>query len=333
MASKLATLFLLLLSSYTVVGDNKITAEICKKCKCIELNGYDVHQKVDCVKTNLSSFPAASQLPAQILDLDLSMNNLQKVDKLEAMPKLTKLSLATNNISKLENFAFEKATDLALLDLSHNELTEIPETVFGTLEVLQILNLSYNRIEHLPKTLFHKCLSLYELNLEHNPIKFLNAELFAGTPNLEVLNLAHTEIFSMFDGLFEKSKKIKELDLSNNQLQAVPTAPLRMLPNLQKLDLSGNHIRELNEASFYKLSSLRELHLNKIEQLITIGKKTFSSLDHLEKLSIEDNVHLTLIDKYAFVGIFNRTWMAIKEVSFRRNSLSMLSEQTLPFCE
>jgi len=289
--------------------------------------------KVDCTREKLTTIPPASQWPADIYIFDISMNNIKRVDVMESNDDLEYLDLASNVIESIEPNAFEHLSRLFGIDLSHNQLTTIPETLFNELGSLQTLNLSYNNIEFLPDELFAKTTYLQELRLSHNPLRMLSSQVFDHSGQLKVLDLSGIEAFVLKDDVFHMLYELIELDLSDNDFMLVPFHALRSARKLKKLKLNGNPIRILDEYSFVKLSTLTELYLDNMKELIEIKEKTFSYMYYLTKISISNNPHLSYVDKNAFYGIFNRSWIGIKEANFRANKLSTLSENTLPFCK
>jgi hypothetical protein len=302
-----------------------------KGCTCTKLEIIQ-KSKVDCTREKLTAIPPASEWPEDIYIFDISMNDIKRIDVMETNEELEYLDLASNQIEAIEPKAFEHLNKLFGIDLSHNELITLPETLLDDLPNLQTLNLSYNKIRVLPREFFSKTTYLQELRLAHNPLKVLDSELFDHSGQLKVLDLSAIEAFSLKEDLFHMLYELIELDLSDNDFFLVPTNSLRTSRKLEILKLSGNPIRILDEHSFVKLSTLKELYLDNMKELIEIKEKTFSYLYYLRKISITNNPHLSFIDKNAFYGIFNRSWIAIKEADFRANRLITLSEHTLPFC-
>ncbi|CAG2106646.1 unnamed protein product [Medioppia subpectinata] len=283
------------------------------KCKCFSVG--ENRPEMDCTRQNLSVIPGASEWPKNIFALDISMNQLKRIDVMDSSDSLEYLDLASNAIETIEPNAFEKLTQLRGLDLSHNELMTLPTELFT--DKLLTLNLSYNNIEILPNDLLKK---------------ILDSDLLRYSGQLKALDLSAISSFALKDDIFHQLFELTELDLSDNDFMLVPTIPLRSARNLKVLKLSKNPIRVLDEHSFVKMHTLTELYLDEMNELIEVKEKTFSYLFNLKKISISNNPHLSYIDSYAFYGTFNRSWIALKEANFRANRLSTLPENTLPFC-
>jgi Leucine-rich repeat (LRR) protein len=319
---------LLIIQILSFVITENIDSECPQRCRCI-IENHGRHQ-VDCSRQNLTDIPPGSQWPKDVFSFDISMNRIKIIDLMESHEKLEYLDLASNQIERIEPNAFDHLPNLRGIDLSHNQLNTLPAKLFN--ENLFILNVSHNKIEFLPKELLENTVFLQELRLSHNPLRVLDPEFFSYTTQLRKLYLSAIDTYALRDDVFHKLLDLNELDLSDNDFMIVPTFPIRSARNIQALKLSGNPIRILDEHSFVKMSSLTELHLDDMKELIEIKPKTFSYLYNLKTISIANNPHLSYIDSHAFYGIFNRTWMAIKEVNFRANRLSTLPENTLPFC-
>ena len=109
---------------------------------------------------------------------------------------LTKLILASNQISKLSPKIKNLAQSLNVLDLHDNNLSLLPEEI-GDLENLNKLNLSHNKLLSLPIR-FYDMRNLRNLNLSHN-------ELVSGKKY---------DQFALNTSFFRKWEKIKLLPSS-----------------------------------------------------------------------------------------------------------------------
>lgn len=100
--------------------------------------------------------------------LNLSHNDIQKIENLNTLKNLHELDLSFNKIAKLENISALK--HLEILDLSNNLLEEIPPIIAKNTN-LATLNLSVNLISDKSSITNLKTLSkLTVLNLSNNPV-------------------------------------------------------------------------------------------------------------------------------------------------------------------
>jgi len=132
--------------------------------------------------------------------------------------------------------------------------------------------------------------------------------------------------------ILQSLTQLKQLDLSDNDFMMVPTHAIRSARKLTILKLSGNPLRFLDEHSFVKMTTLEEIYLDNMKELAEIKEKTFSHLHNVKKISITNNPHLSYLDRNAFLAMYNRSWLSLKEIDIRANRLSSLSEHTLPWC-
>ena len=100
--------------------------------------------------------------------LNLSHNDIQKIENLNTLKNLHELDLSFNKISKLENISALK--HLGLLDISNNLIEEIPPIIAKNTN-LTTLNLSVNLISDKSSITNLKTLpKLTVLNLSNNPV-------------------------------------------------------------------------------------------------------------------------------------------------------------------
>jgi internalin A len=156
---------------YLNLADNQIHA----------LSGHHFMNLMNIEKVDISYNPIASIPPKKIeypkcKTLSVKGNKLQKFPTAVSDVKtLEKLDLSENEISAIEDDAFDELENLIELDLSYNELTYLPSSI-GKLKRLKRLNLSGNKIGSLPKE-FENLVALEALDLEGNPIGRVPVEI------------------------------------------------------------------------------------------------------------------------------------------------------------
>lgn len=101
---------------------------------------------------NMSCEADANSLLHRLINLDLSYNHIEHIDKciLKTMPDLTDLNLSNNKLSAIKEGLFDSNTQLQKLDLSKNMLRKIPGGVFENLPNLAYLFLSHNKLVTFP---------------------------------------------------------------------------------------------------------------------------------------------------------------------------------------
>lgn len=216
--------------------------------------------------------------------LDLSGNQISKMQGLEGLYSLTTIDLHDNQINRLEGL--EGLSNLTKLELYRNQISKM-EALEG-LYSLTSLSLSGNQINKLEG--LESLYSLKELYLHNNQISKMEA--LDGLSSLSILYLASNQINKMegLEGLFG----LKSISLHSNKISKLEG--LEDLTNLTTLSLHSNQINKLE--GLEGLYSLTELGLSKnqisklegIEDLsslsvLSIYSNQISKLEGLEGLS------------------------------------------------
>ena len=215
--------------------------------------------------TWLIDFPALKKL-------DLSYNQIRKLEGLERLTSLTELYLSGNQISKLEGL--NALTSLTELYLSGNQISKLEG--LNALTSLTELYLLDNQIAKL-EGLDHLT-SLTGLNLSGNQIAKL--EGLASLTSLTRLDLSDNQIAKL-EGLNALSS-LTELYLLDNQIRKLEG--LDSLTSLKGLNLMSNQISKLEGLD--SLTSLTWLYLscNQISKL-----EGLNALTSLTELYLSDN--------------------------------------------
>lgn len=184
--------------------------------KALHLNGNQMPD-IPAVLTRLSAL--RELVMADNLVTSLSLNFLKAIGGLESLNlarnKLTRLAfteggrlergtvlqlksltLASNDITSIDNGLFATTPHLTVLDLSHNRLTQLSSTDLAYLDLSLVrLDLSHNELSSVAKTALQNLQHLRTLNLEHNPLTDLNGLHFPA--HLRSLDLSHTALTIM----------------------------------------------------------------------------------------------------------------------------------------
>ena len=92
----------------------------------------------------LKTLPSSCRNLRNLIDLDLSNNELRQITTLKSLSSLRILHLANNYLQDIQ--ILSHLTHLNELDLSNNQIIALPNT-FDKLIDLQSLNLANNRIQ------------------------------------------------------------------------------------------------------------------------------------------------------------------------------------------
>ncbi|MCE8189931.1 leucine-rich repeat protein [Porphyromonas gingivalis] len=199
-----------------------------------------------------------------LTELHLSGNQVRKLEGLDYLVSLKELYLSSNQICKLEGL--DHLVSLKELYLSGNQICKLEG--LDHLISLTGFNLSGNQISKL-EGLDH-LVSLTEFSLSDNQISKI--EGLDRLTSLAWLDLSYNQI-SRLEGL-DRLTSLAELRLSGNQIRKLEG--LDHLTSLTELDLFGNQISKLEGLD--SLTSLTELYLSR-NQITKI-----EGLDNLKKL-------------------------------------------------
>lgn len=193
-----------------------------------------------------------------LTELDLSYNRLQsdmltpqvfqgRYDPVEYEPlkKLRVLSLAGNDLHKLDADLFEHMPALEELNLSENPFMAIDagtEIAISQIPKLKRLNLANTQLRKLPEHIFHAPRALVEINLEGNLLdRIPDALIFA--INVDTLILDENPIVRIGSksSKFPVLTKLRRLSISNmNSLERIENHALSNLENLAELNCTDN---------------------------------------------------------------------------------------------
>lgn len=200
--------------------------------------------------------------------ISLDDRQLARVPLLEGEERLKYLNLSGNNICKIENLV--SLPSLSFLDLSCNKIREIvPQPVVRTLKVLL---LAQNQIDEIKNLEFLPNLEV--LDLHDNQIRELNLKFLE---KIKVINLSGN-LIRRFEVTCPMPNLV-ELNLRKNIIDEV--GDLRNLSQIKKLYLSGNKVASIDHVA--PLQTLTDLTLegnpiDKCTDLSTILREKFPSL-------------------------------------------------------
>ena len=236
-----------------------------------------------------------------IIGLNLSDNQISKIENLKELESLQRLDLSNNQISKIENL--KELESLQLLYLENNQISKIEN--LKELESLQLLYLENNQISKIEN--LKELESLQRLDLSNNQISkienlkelqslrtlYLYNNQISKIENLKELQSLRT--LYLYNNQISKIENLKELQslqtlyLSYNQISKIEN--LKELQSLQRLDLSNNQISKIENLK--ELQSLQRLDLehNQISKIDEV-KKILSSIPNLKRLLIYQNPFL-----------------------------------------
>lgn len=124
--------------------------------------GLDNLKEFDLSSNFLRTLPWNSyKLLTSLNTLKLNNNQMSlNADFLQFYHNISSLQLQSNQISTIDDRAFDKLKDLIELDLSYNNLTKLEANKFKNLSNMTTLDVSYNQIDEIERKIFKVCPNL-----------------------------------------------------------------------------------------------------------------------------------------------------------------------------
>lgn len=225
-----------------------------------------------------------------LLELDLSLNYLNKISLENLPPSLIVLLAKSNRIKQI--IGINGHQHLEVLDMRSNKLKELPKEMFP-LPNLRVLNLTGNKIRELPLE-FCSLASLKTLNFSRNPLTVL-PQNFGQLNNLVDVNFFGNQIESLpssIGGL----EQLRSLSLVNNSLKEIPKE-IGYLKHLRNLSVRKNKLSRIPLELAY-LDNLEALNFdnNPLDGMPQIkGMGVSETISHLKKLQSGDSVIYTIL--------------------------------------
>ncbi|XP_043582528.1 insulin-like growth factor-binding protein complex acid labile subunit isoform X2 [Bombus pyrosoma] len=200
-----------------------------------------------------------------LLSLTLDRNKIKNLQSymgvdLTGLEKLEKLSLAYNQISYINNDAFEAMSNLRYLNLSGNTLSTFNFDMLKTVKSLDVLILDDNSLDSVPIT---TPLNITQLSLNRNNIRYLAINTFFYLHGLTKLFIGENEIQSMQVDTFQSQAMLEELHLNDNQLSYLPEGWCNSMKMLRYLNLAGNKFALLESVIYSSDLPLQHLHFER----------------------------------------------------------------------
>lgn len=158
----------------------------------VSCNIFNSGRSADCIGKQLDHVPWKN-LPSTLVEMDLSYNQLQviKVDDFSHLPKLRVLHLQYNNISLIEDDAFQFNLLLEYVDIFNNSLKEIPARALQPLTNLKHLLMSNNLYQQATlASSFSRFIHLQTLSMGGPLVQGLKKGDFHPLKNIKLQNFA-----------------------------------------------------------------------------------------------------------------------------------------------
>lgn len=238
-----------------------------------------------------------------VADDFVSANNLTKLDldhallsKLSArtfqMRGLERLSLRSNEIEIIDDFAFANLSSLIQLYLNGNKLTTISRNTFTGLFALKYLDLYDNNIGSIENGAFVDLKELGSLDLLRNKLKRISDQLLSRLTKLELFDVTDNQIETVGDSLYPLTS-LRVLKLEGNPVKDINFVHLANLPRLWALYLSrtGLDLKTFGCicSNWSSTSPLQYLHLASNNVTSVASLEALRIFPNLRELDISGN--------------------------------------------
>lgn len=199
--------------------------EKCGICKCMWSSGK---KTATCLNLNITQIPTTLHTTIQVLDLSQNYISEIKRDIFQdaGIENIHRLTLRSNRIEEVKEFAFTGLAVLIELDLSDNLITELKPRTFEALIKVRSIILNNNQIEVLPDLLFNNLTSLSKIEINYNRLRTIGTDTFVRLPLLSEIGLGSNHLSTLHRDSFIELKKLRSLSIINNPLNC--TCDLRL---------------------------------------------------------------------------------------------------------
>lgn len=219
---------------------------------------------------------------------------------------LVDLNLNSNQISNINNNAFQNAGRLSILSLNTNKLAILGAIAYGAIEDLDISNNAFVTppVNSLPSSIIALNMAGNQLtSLGGNPVGLNVSRLltvdFSSNPSLKSLDNAWLPLAINLKKLFcvncgltsygedvQTLRTLQEINLNRNAIQSIDT--FGYLPSLQVVYLQYNQIKSIQKSAFDDNFSLKTLALDN-NNLTTPYARWFKTPRSISSLSWNNN--------------------------------------------
>lgn len=177
-------------------------------------------------------FSGFAQCLQNLVFLDLTDNQIERISCLDGLTSLTVLLLGKNRINDISGVVSVKMT-LRVLDLHGNKIASIAQKICQ-LHELKSLNLAANNLRQIQEDDFKGLVQLKELNIKRNRIKKING--FDDLHSLERLWMCHNDIEKVNHlSCLKKAINLREITIENNPVSLAGDCISFLVSHLKRL--------------------------------------------------------------------------------------------------
>jgi Leucine-rich repeat (LRR) protein len=234
----------------------------------------------------------------KLIVLNLRNNRLSSlpVDIATFNNHIQKLDISDNSIRKVDTYLVQRYyPKLRKLDVSRNQISRIFSTSPLDNSSLEVVDASYNYIAELDRSAFSSASNLKELNVSNNEISSLGEDVFARNPELVRVDVSNNHILTIHRDAFRKNKKIREIYAGSNSMTFLHPDTFSKNPQLTKVTVSWNKIEDIHPQTFYNNPDLDFIDFNN-NKLKTLDPDVFQNNPSLRSVDLSSNSLVRIYD-------------------------------------
>jgi Leucine-rich repeat (LRR) protein len=165
--------------------------------------------------------------------------------------------MSENQISAIDEDAFEDLENLLIVTLSDNKLTSVPENLFAKNFKLEGVSFDSNLLKTLDPQIFRNNHNIFSLTLTDNKFTTFSREILSPFSQAMVyFSLESNQISSLDSRWFKDCEKIDIISFANNKITEIPNDFLNASTKLQKFSIGNNQINVIDFKIFENKKSL-----------------------------------------------------------------------------
>jgi Leucine-rich repeat (LRR) protein len=127
--------------------------------------------------------------------------------------KVKRMSMLFNNISTIEDGAFDGLKNLNFIKIVNSQVSSIGEGAFRDLEKVDTLQLYHNSLTSFPKNVFKSMSALNDINLDHNSLTVINGDIFYHNTKMFSIDFSFNPIIAISENFLDGLYQVKKIDV------------------------------------------------------------------------------------------------------------------------
>ena len=240
------------------------------------------------------------------------------IDIVDSFPNVKSINVFRTSLKEISSKNFHGLNKVESLNLIANQISSIDENAFDDFAVIYRIQLNRNKLTSIPAKLFSKLSTLDTLHLEDNEITALDGDIFKNNHKLAILHLSSNKLTSFVPGTFDSLVKMRQIGFYNNQITSVDSKLFKNCISLVDLSAIENNITEIPINFLATLTSLSSVSFSK-NPISVIDFKMFENNKNIYDISFND----IKVEKVLNIDVVDKL-SALRGIHFKINSESCI---------